>query len=77
MFSFGVAYLETTSNLAKRKKKHFLARKRRVFQIQHGYLDSTHYLGHCSFSAFLVGILKGSGKMLLCWIFGAAAVAVE
>ncbi len=58
MFSFGVAHPHdpfsdcwavfkswTNSNLAKRKKEHFMARKR-VFQIQHGCLDSTLYLGH-------------------------------
>ena len=45
MFSYEVAYLETNSNMAKRKKEHFMAGKWGFFQIQHGCLDSTLYLG--------------------------------
>ena len=45
MILFSIA--GTFSNLAMRKKEHFMARKE-VFQIQHGCLDSTLYLGHWS-----------------------------
>ena len=42
------------------KKEHFMVRKR-VFQIQHGCLDSTLYLGHC-FSAATVIEEEGKAK---------------
>ena len=53
MFSFGVAPPEILfakpfskgkqTSILREKKEHFMARKR-IFQIQHGCLDSTLYL---------------------------------